>query len=368
MLEKRDLQQPVEELTVSAFNVPTDAPEADGTFAWRQTTLVVVHASAGGVTGLGYSYADTSTAQFIDAHLKGLVKGASAFDVPANWEKMGRAVRNLGRPGVSSMAIAAVDNALWDLKARLLDLPLVTLLGAARERVPVYGSGVFTSYSLPALQKQLAGWVEDGIHAVKMKVGSQPGQDVARVAAARKAIGDEAALFVDANGAYSRKQAAAFADHFREHHVTWFEEPVTSDDLEGLRLLRDRAPSGMDIAAGEYGYDLVTFRRMLDAGAVDVLQADATRCGGITGFLRVAALCDAWNLPLSAHCGPSLHCHVCCSAPRVRHVEYFHDHARIERLLFDGAAAPVEGCLVPDLTRPGMGLELKRSDASRYAV
>jgi L-alanine-DL-glutamate epimerase-like enolase superfamily enzyme len=160
----------------------------------------------------------------------------------------------------------------------------------------------------------------------------------------------------------------AFAETFTEYGVSWFEEPVSSDDLEGLRLLRDRAPTGMNIAAGEYGYDLFYFRRMLDAGAVDVLQADATRCAGITGFLRVGALCEARPLPLSAHCGPSLHAHPCCAVGPVRHVEYFHDHVRIEHMLFDGALTPVNGALRPDLSRPGLGLEFKRADAERYVV
>jgi L-alanine-DL-glutamate epimerase-like enolase superfamily enzyme len=267
------------------------------------------------------------------------------------------------------MAIAAVDAALWDLKARLLDLPLVTLLGAVREGVPVYGSGGFTSYSLEHLQEQLSGWVGEGISRVKMKVGTHPSDDLDRVRAAREAIGPRAELFVDANGAYSRKQALAFAEKFKaDCDVSWFEEPVPSDDLEGLRLLRDRGPAGMDIAAGEYGYDLLYFRRMLAAGAVDVLQADASRCAGITGFLRAAALCEADSIPLSAHCAPSLHAHPCCAAAPVRHVEYFHDHVRIEHMLFDGVLTPVNGELCPDLSRPGMGLELKRSDAARFAV
>jgi len=266
------------------------------------------------------------------------------------------------------MAISAVDAALWDLKARLLNLPLVTLLGAVREGVAVYGSGGFTSYSHAQLQKQLAGWVADGITRVKMKIGTDPAADAERVRRAREAIGPNTELFVDANGAYTRKQALAFAETFTEYGVSWFEEPVSSDDLEGLRLLRDRAPTGMNIAAGEYGYDLFYFRRMLDAGAVDVLQADATRCAGITGFLRVGALCEARPLPLSAHCGPSLHAHPCCAVGPVRHVEYFHDHVRIEHMMFDGALTPVNGALRPDLSRPGLGLEFKRADAERYVV
>jgi L-alanine-DL-glutamate epimerase-like enolase superfamily enzyme len=214
----------------------------------------------------------------------------------------------------------------------------------------------------------LGGWVAQGIPRVKMKIGTHPADDLDRVHAARAAMGAEADLYVDANGAYTRKQALGFAERYAALGVTWFEEPVSSDDLAGLRLMRDRGPAGMDIAAGEYGYEPDYFRRMLEAGAVDVLQADATRCGGITGFLRAAALADAHMVPLSAHTAPALHLHACCAAPRLRHVEWFHDHVRIERMLFDGAPMPARGLIRPDLTRPGHGLELKRAEAARLAA
>jgi L-alanine-DL-glutamate epimerase-like enolase superfamily enzyme len=265
------------------------------------------------------------------------------------------------------MAVAAVDAALWDLKGRLLGLPVATLLGAAREAIPVYGSGGFTSHSVAQLQSQLAAWVEAGIQAVKMKVGAVPADDLARVRAARQAV-ESAALYVDANGAYGRKEALRKAEEFAGCGVSWFEEPVSSDDLEGLRLLRDRAPAGMEITAGEYGYDLPYFRRMLEAGAVDVLQADATRCAGLTGFLSVAPLCQAHNVALSAHTAPSLHAHAACSVQPMRDIEYFHDHARTERMLFDGSLHPVGGMIRPDPTRPGLGLDFKRQDAARFKV
>ena len=201
-----------------------------------------------------------------------------------------------------------------------------------------------------------------------MKVGTHPDQDLDRVRAARQAIGPRAELFVDANGAYSRKQALAFAEAFTEFGVSWFEEPVSADDLAGLHFLRDRAPAGMEIAAGEYGYDLWYFRRMLEAEAVDVLQADATRCAGITGILQVGALCQARPLQLSAHCAPSLHVHPACALLPFRHLEYFHDHVRIEHMLFDGVLTPVNGVLRPDRSRPGLGLEFNRPDAERYRV
>jgi L-alanine-DL-glutamate epimerase-like enolase superfamily enzyme len=360
---------PVQELEVAAYTVPTEEPEADGTLAWDATTIVVVHAAAGEETGLGYTYADVSTAKLVESKLAGVVHGRDAMAPQAAWEAMVEAIRNLGRPGISSMAIAAVDLALWDLKARLLGLPLCKLIGMAHDRVPLYGSGGFTAYSLGRLTDQLAGWVQKGIPRVKMKVGSKPGDDPARVRAAREAIGDDAELFVDANGAYTRKQALALAETFRsETKVSWFEEPVSSDDLAGLRLLRDRGPAGMAIAAGEYGYDAGYFRRMLDAGAVDVLQGDVTRCAGITELLRVGALCRAHGVPISLHCGPAIHLHPGVALERLVHLEYFHDHVRIEHLLFDGVMEPREGALFPDLERPGNGLELKRADAERYAA
>ena len=359
---------PVDALEVRAYRVPTDAPESDGTYEWRATTLVVVEITAGGTSGLGYTYADTATETLIRDLLAPVVRGRGVMNVAGAWSAMVAAIRNLGRPGIASMAISAVDTALWDLKARLLELPLVTLLGAVHDAVAVYGSGGFTSYTIEQLQEQLAGWVASGIARVKMKIGRDRSADSHRIRAARQAIGNEAQLFVDANGAYSRQEALGSAQEFAELGVTWFEEPVSSDDLEGLRLIRDLGPAGMDIAAGEYGYDLFYFRRMLEAGAVDVLQADVTRCGGITEFLRIGALCQARSLPLSAHCAPTLHVHVACALPNIRHLEYFHDHDRIEHMLFDGAPVPRGGKLSPDLSRPGLGIEFKRKDAQRYAI
>lgn len=355
-------------LDVAAYRIPTDFPESDGTLSWDATTIVVVRVRAGSEIGLGYSYAHKVAGKLIHGLLEKVTVGEQAMAVPAVWARMVRAVRNIGRPGLCSAAISAVDAALWDLKARLLGVPLVTLLGPVRAAIPVYGSGGFTSYPLERLQDQLSNWANAGIRQVKMKVGRQPERDNKRVQAARQAIGEDVGLFVDANGAYSRKQALAKAEAFDEFGVTWFEEPVSSDDLEGLRLLRDRTPAGMDVAAGEYGYDSIYFRRMLEAGAVDVLQADATRCGGITGFMAVGALCGAYNLPLSAHTAPSLHAHPCCAIDAARHIEYFHDHVRIESMLFDGALSPDNGALHPDLSRPGLGLELKESEAGKYAV
>jgi L-alanine-DL-glutamate epimerase-like enolase superfamily enzyme len=359
---------PIEAVTVSAYRVPTATPESDGTLAWDSTTLVFVEVHAAGLSGVGYSYADEATATLIHERFVKILVGRDALATAARWSDMRVDVRNIGGTGVSAMAISAADNALWDWKAKFMGVPLVTLLGAARESIPVYGSGGFTSYTDRQLQEQLSGWASEGLRAVKMKVGREPRRDFARVSAARRAIGDELALFVDANGAYTRKQALSLAQGFAESKVTWFEEPVSSDDLEGLRLLRDRAPAGMDISAGEYGYGPDCFRRMLEAEAVDTLQADATRCCGLTGFMSAAALCEAFHVPLSSHCAPTLHIAATCSARAAIHLEYFFDHVRIEQMLFDGVRKPVDGVLTADLSRPGIGIELKKEDAECYRI
>ena len=358
----------VERLAVSAYTVPTETRESDGTFAWSETTLVLVQVTACGVTGLGYSFADIPTANLIDLHLKNGVVGQNPLNIAELWTQMVRNIRNLGRPGVCSMAISAVDNALWDLKARLVHLCVADLLGRAFPAVAAYGSGGFTSYSMAELKRQLTGWMEQGLTKVKMKIGRDPASDVARVRAARDAIGPDAELFVDANGAYDRKQALAKSAAFADLGVSWFEEPVSSDDLEGLRLVRERAYAGMRVAAGEYGYDTFYFRRMLEAQAVDVLQADATRCAGITGFLAAGNLCASFATPFSAHTAPSLHAHAACALPSAINVEYFFDHYRIEQMFFDGALIPSGGMLHPDPARPGFGLVCRLPDMEKYKV
>jgi L-alanine-DL-glutamate epimerase-like enolase superfamily enzyme len=356
----------IENVCVFAYTVPTKTPESDGTLEWRETTIVLVEISAGGKTGLGYTYADVATAQLIDKMLAPKVTGGDPLAIGALSQKMGIAVRNLGRSGITAMAIAGVDNALWDLKGKLLDVSVASLLGPVRDEVMAYGSGGFTSYSEHELVEQMSGWAAAGMRAVKMKIGRDPAADLRRVELARKAIGSQVQLFVDANGAYSRKQALGQARYFADMGVSWFEEPVSSDDLDGLRLIRDVAPPGMSIAAGEYGYNTWYFRRMLSAGAVDVLQADATRCEGISGFLKADALCEGHCIPLSAHTAPSIHAHVCCAAQRVIHTEYFFDHVRLEAMAFEGAIEAKGGVLHPNFDQPGFGLMWKQADMQRY--
>jgi L-alanine-DL-glutamate epimerase-like enolase superfamily enzyme len=356
----------VERIEVSAYTVPTDSPESDGTLQWDSTTLVLVEAIGGGKRGLGYTYGDVSVGKFIESKLAETVRGEDAMSPPAAWSAMQGAIRNAGRPGVGAMAVSAVDIALWDLKAKLLEVPLADALPRFHDTVPIYGSGGFTSYSLDRLREQLGGWVSEGIPRVKMKVGREPEKDPERVGAVRETIGEGTELLVDANGAYTRKQALYWAERFAEEGITYLEEPVSSEDREGLRLLRDRGPGGLAIVAGEYEWTLPQLADL--AGCVDILQADVTRCAGITNLLRVDGICKGRQIPFSAHCAPSVSAHACCAVETLAHLEYFHDHVRVEGMLFDGALDPEAGHLRPDPSRPGLGLEPKRADAEEYSA
>jgi L-alanine-DL-glutamate epimerase-like enolase superfamily enzyme len=359
---------PIQRLRVAAYLIPTDLPEADGTLAWDSTTMVVVHAEAGGQVGTGWTYSTAAAGQVVTGVLADVVTGRSALDVPACTEAMYRAVRNFGGRGIAAAAISAVDIALWDLKARLLGTAVTALLGAAGP-VPVYGSGGFTTYDSKQLTEQLSGWVDDQqIPRVKIKIGESWGhnqdRDLERVALARKVIGPQTGLFVDANGGYSAAQAAGVAARMAQHNVSWFEEPVSSDDLSGLAELRKRLD--LDVAAGEYSWCLADSAALLAAAAVDCLQIDVTRCGGITGFTAAAALAAAHGLEVSGHCAPSLHARAAAGVVNLRHAEYFHDHQRIEQLLFGGTLDPHGGVMTPDPGEAGLGLKLRAQDAERY--
>ncbi|WP_103891105.1 enolase C-terminal domain-like protein [Actinacidiphila yanglinensis] len=360
----------MEAVETTVYTVPTKSPEADGTLAWDATTLVVVRVYAGDQAGLGWTYGSPAAAAVVRDHLAEVVTGRPVWDIPAANEAMNRAVRNAARPGIAGHAISAMDIALWDLKARLLGLPLVRLLGAARTDVPVYGSGGFTTYDERRQDRQLRSWTEDqGIPRVKIKVGESWGaaeeRDRERISRARRSIGDAAELYVDANGGYTRKQAVRMSRHLDAEHVTWFEEPVSSDDLTGLAQVR--AAVQPDVTAGEYGYTLLSFHHLLAADAVDCPQADVTRCGGITVWLRVAALAEAHGLQISGHCAPHLHAHAAAAVPNLRHLEWFHDHVRIENQLFTGTLDPAGGSIRPGADgAPGHGLALREKTAEPY--
>ena len=348
---------PIHHLETWTETIPTDAPEGDGTLTWDSTTIVLVQARAGGETGLGWTYAPAAAAQVVDGLLAEVVNGRDALAPESANEAMVRAVRNAGRPGLVGMAISAVDVALWDLAARLQGVPLHRLWGVDPRPVEVYGSGGFTTYDDDRLRAQVEGWRELGLRRVKIKIGESWGtrveRDLERTALAGKVAGD-ADLFVDANGGFSAGRAIRVGRALDDLGVVWFEEPVTSDDLPGLARVRDGVAA--DVTAGEYGYDLTYFERM--APTVDCLQVDVTRCGGYTEWRRVAATAHALHVPLSGHCAPYLSLPVAAASPGLRHLEWFHDHVRIEQRLFDGCPDPTDAHLAPS-DAPGHGLTLK---------
>ncbi len=362
------LDLPIRKINARAFVIPTDRPELDGTLSWDKTTLIIVDITAGNIEGIGYTYADAVIAPLINNTFREVIMASDAANIGAINEALWVSIRNLGRRGIAACAISALDLALWDIKAKSLNANLAVLLGCRRQQVEIYGSGGFTSYDDATLTEQLSDWVDkDGCAAVKMKIGSDRSRDPERIRCARQAVG-EAALFVDANGAYTPREAICMLPMLSEHGVRWFEEPVSSDDQAGLAFVRKNASPSLDIAAGEYSYVLDDVRLLLQTEAVDVQQCDVTRCGGITGFLQAASLCHAFHVPLSCHCAPSAHMNVACSAPGLRHLEWFHDHVRIEQMLFDGAPRAQNGVIHPDFSRPGHGFSFKGKDAEKYEI
>jgi L-alanine-DL-glutamate epimerase-like enolase superfamily enzyme len=361
----------IEEVTARDCTVPTDAPEADGTAEWSSTTFVLVQARSGGAVGTGWTYGPGACAGLVTDLLAGAVVGRDPMAVPGCWSAMVAGARNATRAGAVGYAISAVDVALWDLKARLLGMPLATLFGQAHEQVPVYGSGGFTTYDDHRTAEQLGHWVQaQDIPRVKIKIGESHGRrvqrDLHRIALAREVIGPQAELYVDANGGYTVKQAVRVMRDAAAAEVSWLEEPVSSDDLQGLARVRSQVDA--DVAAGEYGWDLYYFRRMCAAGAVDCLQVDATRAGGYTEWLRSAAVAASFGQEVSGHCAPNLHAPVAAATPNLRHLEWFHDHVRIEEMFFDGALDPQGGTVTPDPAAPGHGLELRQEVAKEYEV
>jgi L-alanine-DL-glutamate epimerase-like enolase superfamily enzyme len=361
-----ELDVKIERLDATAYTVPTDSPESDGTKEWDSTTWIVVRADGGGEQGLGYTYGPSSVAHLISSMLAGSVCGHSALQPHRRHAELRAALRDAGQAGLGALALSAVDIALHDLRARLLGVPLTVALGSVRDSVPIYGSGGFTTYDGARVAEQLGGWAAQGIPRVKMKIGRHPEQDAERMAAAREAIGPDVALMVDANGAFSPDEALAWAASHERFEIDYFEEPVSSDDLAGLRHVRARIAPEISVAAGEYSWSPLDSRRMLEADAVDILQADVTRCGGITALQQIDALCQAHGRPFSAHCAPAITAHAGCALATLIHCEYFHDHVRIEQMLLDGVPALREAALWPDRNVPGHGLTLREDEARRF--
>ena len=352
---------------------PDRRPESDGTLEWDSTTVVVVEARAGGETGIGYTLRRRRRRRTLvrrRARVESSRAATPCASATHGWP-MGRGVRNAGRPGIGfDGGLGRRHRAVGPEGAAARRRRCRPARSGAHEAVPIYGSGGFCTYSLTGSESSSAAGSTQGIPRVKMKRRRATRTRTRRgsTRCARRSATRPTCMSTP-TARCARKQALAWAERFRgEWGVSWFEEPVTSDDLEGLRLLRDRGPAGLDVAAGEYGYVLADFRNLLDAGAVDCLQADVTRCGGITGCCTSAGCAtparSTSRRTARRAVGPRLH----RACGHLRHLEYFHDHVRDRaHAVRRSRSTRVDGGLRPDRSAPGLGLELKQADAEHYA-
>jgi L-alanine-DL-glutamate epimerase-like enolase superfamily enzyme len=301
---------------------------------------------------------------------KELLIGKDPFNIEQLWNDMFWAVRGYGRKGVAFYSISAVDIALWDLKAKALGLPLYKLLGPYAESVPIYGSGGWTNYTESELVAEMTGIVDRGIKRVKMKVGKDFGgserEDIQRLAAVRKAVGDDVAVYVDANNGYYPKQAIYMAKEFEQFQVGWFEEPTLADDIPGLAEIR-RAIN-IPVASGEQEYTKYGFRELIAGGAVDIAQPDVGKIGGVTEWMKAAHLAHAFNLPVAPHAVQLVHLHVCCATPNLKVVEYLVGAELVDKVWYTEFPEPKDGMWSPYPDRPGLGLELDPYSVEKYAV
>ena len=352
--------KPVQDATI-----PPPGPGAGG----RGQLFVHIYTDEG-YEGLGICQAAPGTRQVIETALKDVLIGQDPFAIEKLWNDMFWRVRGYGRKGVALCALSGVDIGLWDLKAKALGLPLYRLLGPYAESVPIYGSGGWTNFSQDELVAEMTDYVEQGIKRVKMKVGKDFGrserEDIQRLAAVRKAVGDDVAIYVDANNGYYAKQAIYMAREFEQFQVGWFEEPVLADDIQGLAEIR-RAIN-IPVATGEHEYTKYGFKELIAGGGADIVQPDVSRVGGVTEWMKVAHMAHASNLPVAPHAVQLVHLHLTCATPNLKVVEYMNMALETDRLWYTEFPQQRDGMWAPFPDRPGLGLELDPYAVEKWAV
>lgn len=367
----------ITDVTTTLLRHPEGRPIQDATIyppppgtRGRSQLFIHVHTDAG-LEGLGLSIPGRAVQAVVEQNLKHLLVGRDPFNIEWLWERMFWEIRTYGRKGIAFCAISAVDMALWDLKAKALGLPLYRLLGPYHERVPIYGSGGWTDFDERELVAEQTDYINRlGVRAVKMKVakdfGKSEREDIVRLDAVRKAIGDDVELLVDANNGYYAKQAIRMARHFEERRVGWFEEPVLADDIDGLAAI-SRATT-IPIATGEHEYTKYGFKDLIARGGVDIVQPDVGRVGGVTEWMKVAHLAHAFNLPVAPHAFQLVHLHLAMCTPNLRLVEYLGVTEQGDQIWFTDFPQPKDGWWAPYPDRPGLGLELNPRVVEQYRV
>jgi L-alanine-DL-glutamate epimerase-like enolase superfamily enzyme len=370
--KKADMQDTViTDVTTTVLRHPDLPGIQDATIRHRESgrgSLFVHIKTASGQEGLAPGLA--LSRDVIQRVLKPALVGQDPLCIEKLWDDMFWRVRGFGRKGVAFCAISAVDIALWDLKAKLFGVPLYRLLGPYTDRVPIYGSGGWTSYSEAELVREQTGYVERGIPRVKMKVakdfGHAEAEDVQRLKAVRKAVGDEVEIYVDANNGYYAKQAIGMARHLADYNVKWFEEPVLADDIAGLAAIA-RAID-IPVATGEHEYTRYGFKELIAQGGADIVQPDVGRVGGVTEWMKVAHLAHAFNLPVAPHAVQLVHLHLACCTPNLKVVECLGTADETDRLWYTEFPEQRDGYWSPYPDRPGLGLELSPEAIRKYAV
>ncbi len=331
----------------------------------RDTVFIFIDTDEG-ASGFSYLSGPRAVRALIHDDISDALIGHDPFNIEALWQDMFWRVRGYGRKGLAFQAISGLDVALWDLKAKALDVPLYRLLGPAHESVPTYGSGGWTHFSIEELVAEQVGYVEAGFRRVKMKVGKDFGMDergdMARLEAVRKAVGDDVEIYIDANNGYYAKQAIRMSKQFEDYGAAWFEEPVLADDIQGLAAI-SRATT-IPVATGEHEYTKYGFKDLISQGGADIVQPDIGRVGGVTEWMKVAHLADAFNLPVAPHAYGVLHLHCAMATPNIKAVEITGPEMERWPVLFEDVPPVIDGQWKPFADRPGLGLA-PRSDTMR---
>jgi len=369
-------QMKITDITTTHLHSPEGKPIQDATIPTPKNGSggrgqIFVHIKTDeDIEGLGMTYASPGVIDVIENSLKQELVGKDPLDIEQLWNSMYWKVRGYGRKGIAFCAISAIDIGLWDLKGKYVNLPLYKLLGAYTDSVPVYGSGGWTNFSERELIEEMTGYVADGIPRIKMKVGKDFGlserEDIERVAAVRKAVGDDVSIYIDANNGYYRKQAIYMAKEFEQFQIGWLEEPLIPDDIDGMADI-SRATS-IPIATGEHEYTKYGFRDLIGRGGVDIVQPDIGRVGGVTEWMKVAHLAHSFNLPVAPHALQLAHLHVACATPNLKVVEYMNVSLEGDELWYIDFPKQKNGYWSPYPDKPGLGLELDHYSVVKYQI
>jgi L-alanine-DL-glutamate epimerase-like enolase superfamily enzyme len=357
------MRHKIRKVDVHLVSGPVPGGLADATRKVETIGFVIVRVTTDqGLEGIGVTYHEVggeATCELINRNMAPKLIGRDPLETEAIWQELFHYLRGIGRKGLMFCALSAIDIALWDLKGKIVDLPLCKLLGGARTKVPVYASGGWTSYSDEELVDEIEGMIARGFTAVKFKVGFDGGQnlrrDAERVRKVREAVGPDIKLLVDANNSFDAATAVQLANRIREYDITLFEEPVFADDIPGLA--RFKRGTDIPLATGEHEYTKFGVRDLLIHEAADIVQVDGARAGGYTEMLKCAALTQAWNVKFAPHAMENVHLQLAAAVPNALFLERLLMFEDLTALVFRDAPLPIGGFMhVPNL--PGLGLEL----------